>query len=210
MTAGLLHDLADQKVPNGYEIVTYPASTTVTKDGFTIPVIVKSTNAGGEVNPNPTPQGEVTIIYKDADGNEVGRATISGVEGSTVDPSDTINSNVPAGYKIKADYDVPNSASVSSTITVPVVKADNGDDNHGNGGNHGSGTGVNSGSISGTGVNSAGVNGIGTNGTGVNSTNAAKHLPQTGTSQNATGIFGLALAAIAGLFGFASDRKRKN
>lgn len=35
-------------------------------------------------------------------------------------------------------------------------------------------------------------------------------LPQTGDSQNQLGLIGLALAAVAGLFGIASERKRKN
>ena len=33
---------------------------------------------------------------------------------------------MPAGYKIKDGYNAPTSASVSSSITVPVVKTDNG------------------------------------------------------------------------------------
>lgn len=45
LTAGLLHDLADQKsLPSGYTIAQYPASFEVTRDnasGFKIPVIVR-------------------------------------------------------------------------------------------------------------------------------------------------------------------------
>ena len=41
LTAGLLHDLADQNVPKGYQIVTYPGTITVSEDNFTIPVTVE-------------------------------------------------------------------------------------------------------------------------------------------------------------------------
>lgn len=81
-------------------------------------------NGGGDIT-GPT-EGQVTIIYRDANGNEVGRTTISGTEGSTIDPSSAIKNGVPAGYKIKDGYNAPTSASVSSSITVPVVKTDNG------------------------------------------------------------------------------------
>lgn len=39
---------------------------------------------------------------------------------------------------------------------------------------------------------------------------AKSELPQTGESQNKLGLIGLAFASIAGLFGLAADRKRKN
>lgn len=44
----------------------------------------------------------------------------------------------------------------------------------------------------------------------VQGNNAKAELPQTGESQNKLGLIGLAFASIAGLFGLAADRKRKN
>jgi cell wall/surface protein len=98
--------------------------TADTKDA--VVTITYTKNGGGEITP-PTPQqGQVTIIYRDENGNEVGRTTIPGTEGTTIDPSSAIKNGVPAGYKIKDGYNAPTSASVSSSITVPVVKTDNG------------------------------------------------------------------------------------
>lgn len=99
----------------------------------------KNNNGGGDNGggDNPTPkQGEVTIIYKDENGNEVGRTTIPGTEGSVIDPSGAIKGNVPSGYKIKDGYNVPTSASVSSSITVPVVKTSGDNGNPTNPGNN--------------------------------------------------------------------------
>ncbi|MCH4003434.1 MAG: YPDG domain-containing protein [Lactobacillus crispatus] len=98
--------------------------TADTKDA--VVTITYTKNGGGEITP-PTPQqGQVIIIYRDESGNEVGRTTIPGTEGTTIDPSSAIKNGVPAGYKIKDGYNAPTSASVSSSITVPVVKTDNG------------------------------------------------------------------------------------
>ena len=98
--------------------------TADTKDA--VVTITYTKNGGGEITP-PTPQqGQVTIIYRDENGNEVGRTTIPGTEGTTIDPSSAIKNGVPAGYKLKDGYNAPTSASVSSSITVPVVKTDNG------------------------------------------------------------------------------------
>ena len=117
-----------------------PASALITPDSPNETVDVTYTQTlqptDPTINPNkpgdnsdmfasPT-EGQVTIIYRDANGNEVGRTTISGTEGSTIDPSSAIKNGVPVGYKIKDGYNAPTSASVSSSITVPVVKTDNG------------------------------------------------------------------------------------
>ena len=117
-----------------------PASALITPDSpnETVDVTYTQTlqSTDPTINPNkpgdnsdmfasPT-EGQVTIIYRDANGNEVGRTTISGTEGSTIDPSSAIKNGVPVGYKIKDGYNAPTSASVSSSITVPVVKTDNG------------------------------------------------------------------------------------
>lgn len=61
LTAALLHDLADKNLPSGYEIVTYPGSFNVTENNFTIPVIVKNSEA-----PHTTTDAEkYTPSYKD-------------------------------------------------------------------------------------------------------------------------------------------------
>lgn len=74
-------------------------------------------------------------------------------------------------------------------------------------------------SVSGKGNSSANIaNGQGLNskgnghGNSVNKGQATKSnaLPQTGAQESSAGIFGLALAALAGLVGLAGDRKRKN
>lgn len=83
LTAGLLHDLADQNVPTGYEITTYPVSFNVTKDGFVIPVLVKKQND----SPVPYKTGKKDV--NDNMNRYVKR---------------TIHYDVPAGQTAKPDY----------------------------------------------------------------------------------------------------------
>lgn len=73
LTAALLHDLADQSLPEGYEIVTYPGSYNVESDGFTIPVIVKKSST--KVNYDPT--------NKDMNRDVVRTITIYKTDGTT-------------------------------------------------------------------------------------------------------------------------------
>ena len=102
LTAALLKDLADQKVPAGYHIIKYPASYTVTGDKFTIPVIV----AKNEPSTPTTQNFNQDIQYKTADGTVV--KTASGVITGTLtngsgtvamnDANSLIDSNMPTGY----------------------------------------------------------------------------------------------------------------
>ncbi len=80
LTAALLHDLADQNLPEGYEIVTYPGSYNVESDGFTIPVVVKKSST--KVNYDPT--------NKDMNRDVVRTITIYKTDGTT----QTVTQNV--------------------------------------------------------------------------------------------------------------------
>ncbi len=188
----------------------------------------KNNNGGGNVT--PTPQGQVTIIYRDSNGTEVGRTTISGAEGSTVDPSSTIEGNIPSGYKLKDGYQVPTNASISSTIEVPVVVADNGgnngNDDNGNKGptvptdsnnhNNGHDNEFNNGNKANSAADNGGITendntySAHTTGNNIQHGISAKKLPQTGNKTNKWGIFGLAVASLAALFGLGSDKKRRS
>lgn len=80
LTAALLHDLADQNLPEGYEIVTYPGSYNVESDGFKIPVVVKKSST--KVNYDPT--------NKDMNRDVVRTITIYKTDGTT----QTVTQNV--------------------------------------------------------------------------------------------------------------------
>lgn len=124
LTAALLKDLANQKVPAGYHITGYPASYTVTGDGFTIPVIVAKDEPSTPVVPTPT-QGQVTITYveKGNPSHILGTASVTGNNGDSVAVANTINGNVPAHWKIDPSFTVPATETVPGSVIVPLVHA---------------------------------------------------------------------------------------
>lgn len=90
LTAGLLHDLANDNVPSGYTIVTYPGNTVVSANNFTVPVIVKQNSE----TPSTTDADKYAPSYQDTTVNATAPV-------NTGAPSFTDNdghaTNAPAG-----------------------------------------------------------------------------------------------------------------
>ncbi len=95
-------------------------------DGSSKDVEVQVTVRPGSVDPvepdKPTPQGTIILNYRDENGNIINTVTISGDQGTSLDPSETIKSNIPEGYQLKDGYEVPTNVAVGTELDIQLVK----------------------------------------------------------------------------------------
>lgn len=92
LTAGLLKDLANKNLPDGYEIVTYPASYYVNSDNFTIPVTVKKSIKYDPTNQQMNKEVTRTIkVYKTDGTTETVYQAVHFVRGGEGQVAETID-----------------------------------------------------------------------------------------------------------------------
>lgn len=88
-----------------------------------VPIKINVKDGSDHDSGNTPKQGTVVINYVDqATGVVINTITLPGEEGSTLDPYSTIKNNVPSGFKIQDGFQIPTSATISSTIDIPIVK----------------------------------------------------------------------------------------
>ena len=101
-------------VPSGYKIKAgqnIPSTITI-GDKVNDIIVIKDT-------PAPKPDETITQIinYKDEQGNTVGHQTVSGKKGDKVN----FKPNVPSGYKIKADQNIPSTITIGNKVNDIIV-----------------------------------------------------------------------------------------
>lgn len=147
LTAGYLKDLADQHVPAGYKITTYPGSFDVTADNFTIPVIVAKESSSTPVpydpnnqdmnkyvtrtinvyNPGSTEPEVVTQkVHFGRDGVKDAQGNITYNDWKVVDSNNQLTTATTGSW---AEYDVKQLDNYTSTVdgnAATTVSANNG------------------------------------------------------------------------------------
>lgn len=201
MTVSELTDKINKLMPEGYEIdpnykltdVTYP-------DVLNIPIVEKSAsgNTGDNNNGNTDNNNPGNTNNGGNQGNNNTGNTNNGNQGGNTNTGDNGNNMNNNG----------NGNTENGNNTNGNNNANNGNGMNGNNGNGGEVINTNNGSngMSNETMNNGNMN----NANGMNTVNKnnTKKLPQTGESKSNAGIFGLALASLAGLFGLAGARKR--
>ena len=180
-----------------------PSQSVVNKqvvDGSTMDTVVNITYTANEQS--------VHVIYQMPDGTPVKTITVSGRTGQTV----TIPNDVPDGYHTVGN--VPTTITISDEKNPDVMITVEANKTNDHGQSHGTGTVVNNqtGHVQNA-VNQPKINhgSVSTpQGQAVTSQRSQKTLPQTGNTDEATGLFGAALGMVATTLSLLGFKKKEN